>query len=238
MKGLLPSLEDKYKSFLQYLSFHSGIKNLTTTDMVHLYKIINIQKQLGIKQKSWLTNETFEQMKNLTNLIYTIYDGEEGFNINRDKKIIKLNGGPLLKIIMNNFDDILLNDITYLHRKNDSYFKANSFKQKLYFSFSVYDTTILSILRLIRATDIILKDGGIFPDFAAVLIFELWRRDILNYEIALMYSKNSDSPLENVTRFIKGCGGGDYCNFEIFKFLIKDLIPIDISKECETDNSH
>uniref|UniRef100_A0A0N4ZTF2 acid phosphatase n=1 Tax=Parastrongyloides trichosuri TaxID=131310 RepID=A0A0N4ZTF2_PARTI len=235
MRMVVPHLEEKYKTFLEYISFHSGIPNMTIVDMVHLHNIISVQKHLNITQKSWLTKETFSQMQNLSSLLNSFYDGEEGFNVDRDKRIIRLHGGPLFKFIFDNFEKrILFKSSPTLYTNNNTYFKLNDFKHKLYFSFSAHDLNIFSILRLLGATNIIFRDS-LFPDFSTMLVFELWQRDIFNYDIALLYSKNDKSELENVTRYIKGCGGGDYCKFDILKILIKDLLPTNVEKECSIE---
>uniref|UniRef100_A0A914QW76 K Homology domain-containing protein n=1 Tax=Panagrolaimus davidi TaxID=227884 RepID=A0A914QW76_9BILA len=94
-----------------------------------------------------------------------------------------------------------------------------------------HDTTINAFLRTLQAKQDIL--GYTTPDYAAVVLIELWKNGNGEPYIKARYIRNVASQPEPITKFIYGCKGEDNCSLNDFKIRSHSFIPDDIIKACE-----
>jgi lysosomal acid phosphatase len=205
------------KPLLQLIAKNAGIKandfsSYKSTSKV--YASVRIEKFYNLTLPTWITDFLWEQFVNGKYMCDDYIYGNAGFGEPENAELIMLKGGLLLKTMISNMELIL----------------ANQTKIK-FFMYSAHDTTIDAFLRTLQAKQNILEYTT--PEYAAVVLIELWKNDEGDPYIRARYVRNIASLPEPITHFIKGCGETDECLLEAFKERSQNFVPNDILKACE-----
>ncbi|KAE9547295.1 hypothetical protein FO519_009489, partial [Halicephalobus sp. NKZ332] len=66
--------------------------------------------------------------------------------------------------------------------------------------------------------------------------FEVWEDNNSSHYVKVLYWRDNESDLENITKFVVGCKGKDKCSFKMFKRRAQVFFPKeDVKKLCEED---
>uniref|UniRef100_A0AC35F249 Uncharacterized protein n=1 Tax=Panagrolaimus sp. PS1159 TaxID=55785 RepID=A0AC35F249_9BILA len=202
---------------LQNIAKNTGIKSNDFSSYAStskFYASTRIEKFYNLTLPAWITDSLWEQYVNGKYMGDDYLYGNAGFGETENSELIMLKGGLLLKTMISNMDLVL----------------ANRTKTK-YFMYSAHDTTINAFLRALQAKQDIL--GYTTPDYAAVVLIELWKNGNAEPYIKARYIRNVASQPEPITKFIYGCKGEDNCSLNDFKIRSQNFIPDDIIKSCE-----
>lgn len=117
----------------------------------------------------------------------------------------RLKGGGILKRIIDN--------------ANTRIAASNLYQLYVYSSHDTLVSAVLSALKIFN---------GIAPPYASTIFFDL--HEYIPSQYAIQISYYNDTSVDPYILSIPGCS--DMCPLETFSLLIKDILPIDIYKEC------
>ncbi|KAK0157701.1 hypothetical protein PV328_011406 [Microctonus aethiopoides] len=192
-------------SYYKQLSFYTGKKIKTITDVEFLYNTLEIEDNNNLKLPEWTRqfyNETMREIAAKSLAIFT-----------SNKLQRRLRGGPLLKEITNNM----------MRARN------GQDKKKLYL-YSAHDVTIVNVLRAMGFTNQLLK-----PEYGAALIFELVvakdtkQNPELDVKVKYLNNTQIDMP---ITLEIPGCKNP--CKLLDLLTTWNDILPTNWEAECST----
>uniref|UniRef100_A0A914ZCU8 acid phosphatase n=1 Tax=Panagrolaimus superbus TaxID=310955 RepID=A0A914ZCU8_9BILA len=201
---------------LRIISQKTGIN----TDDFHTYSHVEkfyagtkIEKENNLNIPSWITHSLWEQYINGKFRQDDYFDGNADFGLPENVELIALKGGVLLKTMIDNMDLVL-----------------EGKTKKKFFMYSAHDTTVSAFLRTLQAKQEIL--GYFAPDYAATVIMELWESDNKTPFIRARYLPNVEAQVQHITKYIKGCKGGDDCTLTDFKTRSHQFLGTHIHHMC------
>uniref|UniRef100_A0A914QZH4 Uncharacterized protein n=1 Tax=Panagrolaimus davidi TaxID=227884 RepID=A0A914QZH4_9BILA len=206
----------QHEPLLRTISQKTGINTNDFNTFSHVEKFYSgtkIEKDNNLKLPTWITDSLWEQFINGKFREDDYLSGNADFGWPENVELITLKGGVLLKTLIDNMDLVL----------------AGKTKKK-FFMYSAHDTTLSALLRTLEAKHEIL--GIHAPDYAATVILELWEADNNVPFIRLRYIPNAASQVQHITKFIKGCGGGDDCSLTDFKKRSEKFLGTHIHHLC------
>ncbi|XP_049846637.1 lysosomal acid phosphatase-like isoform X1 [Schistocerca gregaria] len=121
----------------------------------------------------------------------------------------RLNGGPLVKHIV---------------EKMQSQSNTSTTVSPKFLMFSAHDVTIVNVLQTMGFTDL-LK-----PQYGAAVIIELHSTNDSDYEVKVLYLNNASDSEPHVLN-TPGCT--DNCHLQQFVDLMKPVLPVDWTVECQ-----
>ncbi|TKR82139.1 hypothetical protein L596_015910 [Steinernema carpocapsae] len=194
-----------------------GTKIVTLQNLHHFIDTVRIEKQNNRSIPAWITEEIYKTGVNIKERTDDYEFGSPGFDEPENVELVRLQGGVLLKQLIEHFSNA-----------------AKGQKYPLYHAFSAHDTTVFALLRALGAKINII--GYQEVQFAATVILELWKQSD-SYLVRLQYSRSATSPFKTWTRAISGCPENDYCPLEDFikrsqDYLVDDLIPKRNARKC------
>lgn len=190
--------EDVLKNVSYYAGFDFDSKNLSMLSRIaNIYDTLFIEDLNYLQLPDWALNFYPEPLREIFNFL--------SFELpNYNNELKQLHCGPLLREIIQHFDD-----------------KINgSIKQK-WWHYSGHDITIANLLNCLNVYD------GDRPVYGSAVFLELHSRPGNKYEVSVVYKKSEDV-LHNLT--IKDCDLN--CPLEKFKELVKDILPKNWEEEC------
>ncbi|XP_074599223.1 prostatic acid phosphatase-like [Brevipalpus obovatus] len=198
-----------YKDVFEYLTIHTGM-NVTDIGTAHLISdVIKIQKENNFTLPWWVTDEIFEKLLKITDLLFH-------FDYSTPT-IQRLRTGLLFEDIKNKFftaidsAPISLPDV-YL---------PTSIKPKV-FIYSTHDALLSAMLNALGAYN------GIAPPYGTTTFFELRKNSHGRHEVSLLYL---NSTAEAYPLKMSACGSSS-CDLEQFVRYIDKFIPGDWQAEC------
>uniref|UniRef100_A0A0N4ZYK3 acid phosphatase n=1 Tax=Parastrongyloides trichosuri TaxID=131310 RepID=A0A0N4ZYK3_PARTI len=185
-----------------------------------IFDYLNIIEKENLDFPENFTYEYFEKFKEYFNNYYLHSYGEELLGDSEDVDLIKYSGGIVLK----NIFDLFSHKIKSKKKSN------NEFEAKFY-GYSAHDNFVHPILLALGIKQKII--GHNYIDTGAMIIFELHHNLVNNdYDILVLYSKNSTEPITKVSKYIPECEFENYCSFTKIYKKISKYLPNDILKEC------
>uniref|UniRef100_A0A7E4V0H5 Histidine acid phosphatase n=1 Tax=Panagrellus redivivus TaxID=6233 RepID=A0A7E4V0H5_PANRE len=173
------------------------------------YSSISVETIYNLQLPDWVTPALWLEFTYGNYRSNEFLAGEAGFGVPEDPELLSLGGGTLLQTLISNMDLAI----------------SGSSKVR-YRMFSGHETTLGALLRTLGAKEALL--GLPLSDYAAVLLFELWK-STTNYKdyyyIRMVYSANDHSPFKTVTQLIKGCSGASNCDLNAFKSRSEPYFP-------------
>uniref|UniRef100_A0A0N5CI36 2-phosphoxylose phosphatase 1 n=1 Tax=Strongyloides papillosus TaxID=174720 RepID=A0A0N5CI36_STREA len=231
------SYEDTFynnnKEFIEFLKNVTGIQRMLMSDVADLYDTLEVQKLLKCKLPRFLKKRQYYKLKHLVKQIYRLQDGLPAFNFPEDILLMRLNEGPLLKNIIDNFD---LKLKIYKKPKsvgglNYKYLHPKLEEKTKYVSYSAHDYTIANIFALMGLKKFRNKKS-LRINFTATLFFELYENSKGKHEIKILFSREGGKKILDITDRVLGCKKSKTCLFEDFKEGLKDRIPRNVYTEC------
>ncbi|XP_044587572.1 prostatic acid phosphatase-like isoform X3 [Cotesia glomerata] len=186
-------------SYFNELSYYTGKKISTITDVEFLYNTLEIEANHGLELPEWTKKFYNEEMRRIAARSLAL------FTSNTLQQ--RLRGGPLLKEITNNM----------MSARN------GHDKIKLYL-YSAHDITLVNVLRAMGFTNELFK-----PDYGAALIFELVLSEYveennLELNVKVKYLNNTEI-YEPTTLEIPHCK--EPCKLVDLLRVWKDVLPVD-----------
>ncbi|CEF60881.1 Histidine phosphatase superfamily,clade-2-containing protein [Strongyloides ratti] len=223
------------KNFLDILAKKAGFEKMLMNNVTTLYDTIYIQNKLKCPIPKWLTIKEFYTLKRLTNQIYRLQDGLSSFDFPEDVELIKINEGPLLKNIIDNFDikeKILKKNLTIETLNDNKQLNSNFNDTITYVIFSAHDYTLANLFAIMGNEDYI-NSNMLYFDFTAALFYELYINDKNEYEIKILFSEREGKNIIDITDKIRGCKRSKKCLYNDFKNGVNKRIPVNIKEECD-----
>ncbi|KAG8038771.1 hypothetical protein G9C98_000326 [Cotesia typhae] len=191
-------------SYFNELSYYTGKKISTITDVEFLYNTLEIEANHGLELPEWTKKFYNEEMRRIAARSLAL------FTSNTLQQ--RLRGGPLLKEITNNM----------MSARN------GHDKIKLYL-YSAHDFTLVNVLRAMGFTNELFK-----PDYGAALIFELVLSEYveennLELNVKVKYLNNTEI-YEPTSLDIPHCK--EPCKLVDLLRVWKDVLPVDWDSEC------
>ncbi|CEF64284.2 Histidine phosphatase superfamily, clade-2-containing protein [Strongyloides ratti] len=182
-----------------------------------IFDYFNIIEKEKLEFPKQMTKSHFSKLTNFFNNYYLHSYGEALLGDSEDVELIKYSGGIILKNIFENF-------FNRMNTSDDSNFGTK------FFGYSAHDNYIHPILLALGIKQQVL--GKHYIDAGAMIIFELYQNLNNNhFDILILFSKNSTSPLEKVTKYVPNCQFNDYCNYQEIYEQISKYLPKDILNE-------
>lgn len=175
-----------------------------------VYDTFHIEHGLNMSIPSWVTPAIYQQLDNLTNVVFSWKF--------HNKEMLRLKGGPILKQMLN-----YINDTISGHNKDS----------QLYMYFA-HDFLLAAVLMELGVFD------NIAPPFASSILLELYATSATDHAVKWSYRNatavGSGADYHPLT--IPNCerpAGMDHtlCPLDKFTQLMSDYIPGDIVKECQ-----
>uniref|UniRef100_A0A0K0FN79 2-phosphoxylose phosphatase 1 n=1 Tax=Strongyloides venezuelensis TaxID=75913 RepID=A0A0K0FN79_STRVS len=189
----------KNRDIMEYILNVAKTNDESTISCIFDY--FNIIKKENLEFPKQITKSHFRKFKKFFNNYYLHSFGEALLGDFEDVDLIKYSGGIILKNIFEIFNNKI----------NKGGISENNFEAKFY-GYSVHDYFIHPILLTLNIKQQVLGDNYI--DTGAMIIFELYQNLIYNdFDILILYSKNSTSPFEKVTKYVPECHFNDYLPF-------------------------
>uniref|UniRef100_A0A0K0EHG6 acid phosphatase n=1 Tax=Strongyloides stercoralis TaxID=6248 RepID=A0A0K0EHG6_STRER len=211
--------KEENKEILDYILNITKIEDESTICCIFDY--FNIIKKEKLEFPKQMTKSDFLKLTNFFNKHYLHSYGEALLGDPEDVDLIKYSGGIVLKNIFENF----------FQKTNFSNNSKNIFETKFY-GYSAHDNYIHPILLALGIKRQVI--GEHYIDAGAMIIFELYQNlEYNNFDILILYSKNSKSPLKKVTKYVPNCHFEDYCNYKKIYKQISKYLPDDILTECQ-----
>uniref|UniRef100_A0AC35TTB0 Acid phosphatase n=1 Tax=Rhabditophanes sp. KR3021 TaxID=114890 RepID=A0AC35TTB0_9BILA len=204
---------DPFKSALTEIIKYGTLvsnKTLTFDDLLSIYDTVTIEKTLGYPVPEWITDVILNQCGKLNKKYWALAYGVQTLGAPINNTRITVSGGIIMK---NVFDNI--------HRKIQ-----NPNSQIKYYANSGHDMNIFSAFNVFGIERFIFGDD--LPAFASTIMFELYQNGN-DYEVCVLYAKDSDAPFEPITKYINGCNAKDYCKLEIIENVASSYIPSNIT---------
>ncbi|CEF60880.1 Histidine phosphatase superfamily,clade-2-containing protein [Strongyloides ratti] len=235
IKSIKASYEDtfysKNKQFIDVLSKKTGIKNMKMDNVTLVYDTIYIQNKLNLPKPKWLSKKEFGLLKYLTYQVYRLQDGARCFNLPENLNLMKINEGPLLKTMLNNFE-IKKNRFKRNKKTLNKKYPYTKFKDSMkYVAIAAHDYTLANLFVIIFKEEFI-RSKKLHFQFTASLIMELYLNQNYQYEIKILLSAKEGRRLVDLTHKAIGCNNSKRCLFNDFKNAMKNRVPKDIKQEC------
>ncbi|GAB1605782.1 lysosomal acid phosphatase-like isoform X1 [Argonauta hians] len=202
------------QKFINFISNKTGVD----TDLKKMWMVADIfscWKAHNLSLPPWVNESVMKTLQKLHDNKFNLMFGSP--------KMARLKGGPLLKQIISNMDNLII--------------KNQRSKTKLYF-YSGHDATVSALLNALKVSN------EMSPPYAASVIVELHHNLTSGYYVQVWY-KNTTVDLTNYMQppyqlTIPGCSKD--CPYEEFVKLTKPSLPEDWDMECKTsqltDNTH
>ncbi|XP_015118946.1 prostatic acid phosphatase isoform X2 [Diachasma alloeum] len=187
------------------LSYHTGRKMETITDVEFLYNTLEIEDQHGLTLPNWTKKIYNDKMREIAARSLAIFTSN---TLQR-----RLRGGPLLKEVLDNM----------MRARYDQH------ERKLYL-YSAHDITLVNVMRAMGFTEELLK-----PDYGAALIFELVLSEDMEegehaLEVKAKYLNNTVT-YEATPLKIPRCS--DPCKLLNLSHVWQDVLPTNWDSECK-----
>ncbi|TKR58386.1 hypothetical protein L596_029838 [Steinernema carpocapsae] len=196
------------------LSEKSGTKITNFKGIRNVADAIKIERIHNMTQPAWVTDELIAKVEKVVDAGEDYLAGSAGFDKPENVELIMLKGGELLKEMISNFEGA-----------------KSAGHRPLYHAYSAHDTTMTAFLRTLGAKEGVL--GPKSPDFAAVVVLELWEISKDNFAIELIYSANAETPFKTFTSSISGCPKTRMCPLDTFVQRSQKYVPTDIKMQCD-----
>lgn len=161
---------------------------------------------------SWITEKFYGNVRDLTGRTADFIFGNGDFGEDDQNEIIMLRGGALLKEMLLNFQPV---------------YSPGNIK---YFAYSAHDQTVSALLRTLGAKLKLLGHDN--PQYAAVLVFELWNGSNGPF-VKVVYSADANSEFRVITDLIDGCPMTDSCPYDVFRARSRQFLPNNIFMQCD-----
>ncbi|KAJ0183710.1 hypothetical protein K1T71_000133 [Dendrolimus kikuchii] len=195
----------KYQDLMDYMTAYSGMEIKDYRDLVDIYSTLYIETLNNFTLPNWTHSVYPDKLKEPSCYSFTVQTGTP--------LLSKLKVGPLLKVIVANMNNTMLNT-TY---KEDNYLKMSMY--------SGHDLTVGNVLNAIGMFD------GNCPDFTATILMELlFDNTTYAHYIRILY-RNSTEIVEPYALRIPYCGA--ICPIDRFIKLYENLLTIDWNHDCK-----
>ncbi|CAF0743944.1 unnamed protein product [Adineta steineri] len=197
----IQSLNREFQDLFNYLEKHANqsIEDIfiawDIADTVLIEDIYNVTP-------SWVTPSISQQLRQLEDLCF--------YHLFYSSEINRLRGGPLLRDILQNIENLITNNV-------------NGRKAKIY---SGHDTSIAPVLAFLGVNHVHQ------PPFASALFFDLYQQDDQSYAIQLQYLNMTNGRNAHIIR-LPGCSNA-MCPLDTFIRLYESKLPNDMNKECQS----
>ncbi|CAF3617086.1 unnamed protein product, partial [Rotaria sordida] len=196
----IQNISKEFRDLFQYLEKNAkqSVSNLfdawTISDTVIIEDIYNITP-------SWVTPDILRQLKYISDI--------SAYHLMFMPEINRLRGGPLLRDILENTENLILN-------------KTKGPKARIY---SGHETTMAAILSFLGI------NYPHQPPLASALFFDLYRQGNHSYGIQLEYLNMTNGRTAYPIQ-LPGCENV-MCSITTLKRLIQDRLAKDMDKECQ-----
>ncbi|CAF3532966.1 unnamed protein product [Rotaria sp. Silwood1] len=194
-------LNNEYRDLFQYLEKHT---NQSISDIFIAWDVADTTLIEAIYNvtPAWVTPPILRQLRQVSDLCF--------YHLFYSSEINRLRGGPLLREILQNIENLISNN-------------ANGRKAKIYFG---HDVTISAILAYLGVNYVHQ------PPFASGLFFDLYQQDDNSYAIQLEYLNITNSRSTHIMT-LPECFNA-MCPLDTFIQLYQAKLPQDMDKECES----
>ncbi|KAK0404929.1 hypothetical protein QR680_017705 [Steinernema hermaphroditum] len=212
----LPGFVDFMRNQATFLEEVSEKTKWNVSDLhtfVNLANILAIERKYNLSFPSWISDDVYKKVQLIGDRAWDFMFGGGGFSVPSNDELIAINGGVLLSEMIRNIND-----------------SVNGTSALRYHAYSGHDTSVSALLRTFGAKDAIV--GGGQPDYASIIVVELWELREKDYGIRVVYSDNAGSPFRVVTHFLNRCQGREFCSLESFARQCGKYVVDDIKKIC------
>ncbi|CAJ0918820.1 unnamed protein product, partial [Mesorhabditis belari] len=203
--------EEKYQEIITDFVANTGEKWRNLLELNPFVDAMICAKEQNLTFPDWLTLERLTEARWAINKYFDYQWGHE-LNGERNELVVALRAGPMLKALISNFTQ-------------------NSTHK--YTAYSAHDSTLLAVLTALGKRtqyDILEND---WPDYAATMVFELWKMDDGQLRVKFLYSYNSVDPkFHDFTNTIDGCPDEGMCPVKNIITSLKKFIPKNMDMAC------
>ncbi|KAK0407138.1 hypothetical protein QR680_019024 [Steinernema hermaphroditum] len=204
---------EDYFSTVTSLSGGSPIKDIL--QLASFLDVLAIERLRNMTLAPWITGKIIRQGEQILEETRDYVFGLDGFGKGEQVELLMLNGGALLKDVVESFENVI-----------------RGRHQPKYVGYSTHDGNILALLRVLGARKKITGKKNV--DYGVVVALELWGFGGKHF-IRLQYSANAETPFKTVTRAVSGCPGSAFCPLETFikqgkKYLLENPEKVAILK--------
>uniref|UniRef100_A0A1I7ZU05 Acid phosphatase n=1 Tax=Steinernema glaseri TaxID=37863 RepID=A0A1I7ZU05_9BILA len=201
---------EENKDLFELIEKHA---NSTIKDFTDLYIFANtlmIERYHNLTLPEWVTEDVYKRSSRLANDGFDFMFGGAAFGKPENVEMVALSGGNIIKEMIENIEKKISGE--------------NKYKYQV---FSGHDSTVAGLLRTFGAKEAVLGDD--LPDYASVVVVELWELAPQDYSVRVRHSKNVESPFVAITNKIEGCPKYmDLCPVKTFienrqKYIFKDI---------------
>ncbi|CAF1338142.1 unnamed protein product [Rotaria sordida] len=194
-------LNNEFRNLFEYLEKHT---NQSIADIFIAWDIADtvLIEAIYNVTPAWVTPPILRQLRQISDLCF--------YHLLYSSEINRLRGGPLLREILQNIENLILNN-------------EQGRKVKIYFG---HDMTISAILAYLGINYVHQ------PPFASGLFFDLYQQDDNSYAIQIEYLNMTNSRDTHIM-ILPECFNA-MCPLDTFIRLYKAKLPEDMDKECQS----
>ncbi|KAK0419579.1 hypothetical protein QR680_014215 [Steinernema hermaphroditum] len=203
-----------HKALMDEISTKTGLDISDALKLEVFFDTIWIENLYNLTLPSWITKEKFTEMKEVLDIVNDYVFGNAEFEHEENVELIRITGGVLLAEMLQNAHKAI----------------ENSTEVK-YFAYSAHDSTINALLRALGAKKAVVKER--IPDYASLLVLELWKTTQGDHAVRLLFSADAAAPFKTVTRVVSGCPQREFCPLDVFEKRSEKYVSKNIQEECK-----
>ncbi|KAK0419578.1 hypothetical protein QR680_014214 [Steinernema hermaphroditum] len=212
-KGFVDYIDER-KPFIDELTARTGWNMSDLFTLEEFYDTVWIEKLYNLTIPDWITDEKFQKLKSILDIAIDYIYGNAEFGHEENVELIRITGGVLLAEMLQNAHKAI----------------ENSTEVK-YFAYSAHDSTINALLRALGAKKAVVKER--IPDYASLLVLELWKTTQGDHAVRLLFSADAAAPFKTVTRAVSGCPQREFCPLDVFEKRSEKYVSRNIQEECK-----
>lgn len=193
--------EQKYSEFYRFIEEKTGLTDVNLLNIWGVSDNLLCLQSHNFTLPEWVTDDVMTKLQHLNSLEMGLMFSD--INYKYRKEISQMQGGVLLKTIIQNMED---------HKAGRTNFSM--------IAYSAHDTTLVPLLMSLGNYD------WIQPDYASCIMVDLYRTSE-QYEVSIQYRRGNGTV---TTLQVYGCD--TFCSFQEFAKILQDYIPDDYSKVC------
>ncbi|CAJ0564638.1 unnamed protein product, partial [Mesorhabditis spiculigera] len=198
-------------------------------DLWMIHDVLFIENVNKLEMPKWWSQQLMDNLTKINNRLEDMQDGIglSPFNgIDFSVELPKLRVGALT-------NDMRMHMNLKLACQGQTTRNCTWMNRLKYFAYSAHDETIASFLATMGIKDDVVPDG--YPLYSSAAMVELYQDKTGKPYFRLMYHQGDqlEPPFETITKYVKGCGGGDFCDVDVFRKQADLYNPGDAAKLCQ-----